>query len=354
MLALALALMFAGAAPPDATVSPLEVLKPAAKAPPADATVQVQGTDDDIDTRFIFWPATAYQARFDGHVRLRCLVDAHGIAERCEVASETPAGKGFGRAALQVRPTLKLKPHEGPDGPTSAVMNIAVTFTAPDTWQDHDIVRGNPKQMTPIPLLDYPVWSAAPSFDDLAAAYPEKAGGAEGYAVLNCKVVRSGAVEQCGVIKEDPENRGFGKAAMSLAPRFRVEPRLAATRLRTALAVDIPVRFPSRQDLAERTVTAPAWISGFDARHMPKVFPPEAANSGVTSGRGVARCVVGADGALTACQPETGDPEGLGFSEAAAKLASAMKMNLWSADAEPVEGGVIHVPIRLNLKPGAD
>jgi hypothetical protein len=32
------------------------------------------------------------------------------------------------------------------------------------------------------------------------------------------------------------------------------------------------------------------------------------------------------------------------------KLASAMRMNLWSADGAPVEGGVIHIPIRLNLK----
>jgi len=30
-----------------------------------------------------------------------------------------------------------------------------------------------------------------------------------------------------------------------------------------------------------------------------------------------------------------------------------MKMNLWSADGAPVEGGVVHIPIRLNLK-GAD
>jgi hypothetical protein len=30
-----------------------------------------------------------------------------------------------------------------------------------------------------------------------------------------------------------------------------------------------------------------------------------------------------------------------------------MKMNLWSADGAPVEGGVVHGPIRLNLKADA-
>jgi hypothetical protein len=29
-----------------------------------------------------------------------------------------------------------------------------------------------------------------------------------------------------------------------------------------------------------------------------------------------------------------------------------MKMNLWSSDGAPVEGGVVHIPIRLNLKGG--
>jgi hypothetical protein len=80
------------------------------------------------------------------------------------------------------------------------------------------------------------------------------------------------------------------------------------------------------------------------------VFPPEAAAQGLSSGRGVARCVVAVDGGLTDCTPEVGDPDGMGFSEAAAKLASTMKMNPWSADAAPVDGAVVRVAIRLNLK----
>jgi len=68
----------------------------------------------------------------------------------------------------------------------------------------------------------------------------------------------------------------------------------------------------------------------------------------------MARCTVGAGGALTDCAPEGAEPNGLGFSEAAAKLASTMRMSLWSDDATPVEGGVIHVPVRLNLKGAAE
>jgi hypothetical protein len=102
----------------------------------------------------------------------------------------------------------------------------------------------------------------------------------------------------------------------------------------------------------ERVIHAPRWITGVDPKSVPKLFPPEAVAQGLTTGRGVARCTVGADGVLTACAPEPADPDGLGFSEAAVRLASGMKMNLWSADGAPVEGGVVHIPIRLNLKGG--
>ena len=57
---------------------------------------------------------------------------------------------------------------------------------------------------------------------------------------------------------------------------------------------------------------------------------------------------------MSACAREAGDPNGLGFSEAAVKLAATLKMNLWSADGAPVVGGVVHIPIRLNLKGAAE
>jgi protein TonB len=114
--------------------------------------------------------------------------------------------------------------------------------------------------------------------------------------------------------------------------------------------VDIPIRFQPPGDTGERTVAAPTWVASFDPDTTPKLFPPEAAAKGLTTGRGVARCVVAADGTLTDCSPETGDPDGLGFSEVAVKLASTMKMNPWTADGRPVDGAVFRIAIRLNLK----
>ena len=374
MLSQALALMLAAAAPPtagaaqpppDATVSPLEVLKrPNDKPPPADAKLDMQSTEDDADQLVAIWPGTAYQAGLGGRVTLRCLVDVHGLAERCDVAYEAPAGKGFGKAALEMRPTIKLAPTVGPDGaPISTIKNISITFRGTDSQVSMAAVMSaggtfamhNPLQMRKVTMLDFPIWAAAASFDDLAAAYPAKAGGVEGYAVAHCRVQGSGALSTCQMIKETPEKVGFGPAATALAAaRFRVAPQLAQTRHSGELWVDVPIRFPPPEELARRTIMAPTWVAAFDPKSVPKVFPPEAAASGITTGRGVARCAVAADGALTGCVPEPGDPDGLGFSEAAVKLASNMRMNLWSADAEPVEGGVVHIPIRLNLKPSAN
>ena len=73
----------------------------------------------------------AYNARISGHVLLSCDIDRFGLAEWCKVASEIPQGQGFGAAAMELRPTFKLTPATGPDGPVDAVMSIAVDFRAP-------------------------------------------------------------------------------------------------------------------------------------------------------------------------------------------------------------------------------
>ena len=99
--------------------------------PPADVTVNMQASDDDLTQMVTIWPGAAYQNRVNGRVRLRCRIDVHGLAETCEIASETPQGHGFGKAALELRPTFKLPPTMGPDGPIAATKTIAIGFRAP-------------------------------------------------------------------------------------------------------------------------------------------------------------------------------------------------------------------------------
>jgi TonB family protein len=357
------------------TLLPPLVVSPRVDPKQADLKIRMRGSEDDVEQAVTIWPAKAYERQADGSATLRCFVDVHGLAERCEVAAESPRGKGFGAAALEMRPTFKFPAPLGPDGPVSATKTIAITFRAPNP-QAEKTTTGNcvspsvnapvvcssgfgPLEVSDAPLpmrretmLDYPVWSRAADFDDLARAYPAKGGGIEGYAVAHCQVLPTGALTACAIITELPELRGFGHAALSLTPKFRVARQLAATSHRTPLFVDVAIRMPPPGAPADRTVMAPRWIAGVDPNAAPKLFPPEAVAAGLTTGRGVARCVVAADGTLSQCAPEAAEPAGLGFSEAAAKLVGNMKMNLWSNDDAPVAGGVVHIPVRLNLKGG--
>ncbi len=341
---------------PTHEVSGVTVVPQPAKPPPADAKIDIKGSVDDIEQPLVIWPEGARQTSRSGHVTLRCEIDVYGLAERCDVAYESPQGEGFGRAALKMRHAFKLAPTLGPDGPVRAVKNIQLAFTPPSQscstaeLLDHSVGCGIPIALHRMTEITDPVWTQAATFDDLAAAYPAKAHGTEGYAAARCRVRRDGALEGCQIIKEAPEGDGFGRAAMHLAEaHFKVDPRLAAHQVNPVL-VDVPVRFEPPQNRVARKVIAPAWLTTVDPRASLKLFPPEAAARGLTTGRGVVRCIVGSDGAMTSCTPGPGDPADLGFSEAAARIAPVLKMNLWSADGAPVEGGEVDIGIRFNLK----
>jgi protein TonB len=374
----------APAAPPPHTVSGV-VVEPqpstqVEKSP--DAKVRSAGeTDEAIGDYVAVWPKRAWAAGHEGRVTLACLIDVHGLAESCRVAAETPPGEGFGKAALELRTTFKLAPPSGPDGkPAAKVMTINVTFRQPDFQFDQkqlademwdathnpghgmrpiDVpVQHNRLELKGVTMVDNPLWVAAASFDDLAAAYPAKAGGLEGYGVAHCQVVRTGAeagaLKGCNVIKEEPHGHDFGRAALALASKFRLSPEaLPSAPTGDPLWVDVPVRFPPPAAAGDRTVRAPVWLTSIDAATAgPSLFPLKALEQGLKTGRGTARCTVGADGALTDCAPDAAQPEGMGFSEAVVKLAPMMKVNLWSADGAPVRGGTVRVPFDFKL-PGA-
>jgi hypothetical protein len=315
-------------------------------------------------------------------VVLNCLIDAHGLAESCQVAKETPAGKKLGAAALELRPTFKLKPATNADGqPVNAVMALNIIFKSPaDTFDNEKLdetlgkiatrkanngppefgtldIPPNPGKlvMRDVTMMDNPIWADAASFQDLDAAYPARGGGVEGYAAAHCRVERSGdkagTLHDCQIIKESPAGHDFGKAALGLAGKFRADPAaMVNIPGRAPVWVDIQIRLPPPAPAGgERTITAPRWVVTVDPKILPKLFPPEAAAKGLSDGEGVAKCRVAGDGTLTGCEPETADPDGLGFAEVAARVASKMRMNPWSADGAPVDGGVVHVPIHLKL-----
>jgi TonB family protein len=199
-------------------------------------------------------------------------------------------------------------------------------------------------------MLNNPVWTKTASFEELMSAYPAKAGSVDGYVVTHCHVEAGGDLSGCRVIKEDPEKRGFRDVALALAAKFKVSPEWTKAPRNADLWVDIPFRFSPPGNVQDRTINSPYWLAGFDPNQALKVYPPEAAAQGVNTGHGVAKCVVARDGTLTDCSAVEANPEGLGFSEAVVKLASTMRMNPWSRDGTPVDGGTVVLGVTLNLK----
>ncbi len=364
MIALGFALLLAATpqAQPPTDVSGVLVTPMPKKSPPVDATFNMTSDDDTLRSQGVsIWPADAYQVRRSGAVTLTCWINVEGLAEWCRVAFERPSGRGFADAAMAMRPHIKVAPRKGRDGqPVAGLMNVAMTYRAPNTEVIEPVgqkklsrgnleVRHNALPNTRITLMTNPVWAKTPSFETVDRAYPEAAGGATGFAVAHCRVGGDGRLSACRVATEEPRKQGFGEAAVKLAADFRVQPEIVHAPRGESVEVEVPIRFAPPG--GAHTVSAPTWVQGPDPKATPKMFPPEAAAKGLTSGRGVARCVVDAGGGLATCAPDGADPEG--FSEAAAKLASAMRMSLWSADARPVEGATVYVGVRLNLKGGS-
>ena len=92
-------------------------------------------------------------------------------------------------------------------------------------------------------------WLKTPSQPDYQAAYPKNAHGV-GSVNLTCSVLADGSLGYCRVQAEAPTNKGFGTAALSLMPLFRVAPFQATSRPGALPQVSLTIRL---QRLGEPT-----------------------------------------------------------------------------------------------------
>lgn len=296
------------------------------------------------DTMARYYPEEAIDNSISGRAVVRCNVRSDTRLERCELVSESPAGMGFGEAGLKmaarefrIRPaTVDGKPEEG----TS--VTIPMQFQGPTYSARFVIIEA--------------VWAEAPSFGDMAAAWPASAGDiAMGTAVLRCSVASggNGKLTNCTIAGQAPKGSPFGGAARTLVDKFRlkVTPEEAKKYAGSDIAVSFRFYNPATPAGQARKVEKPDWIVRINPERVVALYPTAAADAGVSEGVGVADCLVAPDGKMTDCKVASETPAGLGFGQSAVLAISLMQMDPWTPEGRPVAGARVKAPVKFSLAP---
>jgi TonB family protein len=325
--ALALALL---AAPllvgsPALAQSPADIIeKPDWRAKPSGADVAAA------------YPASLADRSISGRVKLSCKIGLNGRARNCQVLQEGPWGLGFGESAIRLASRALFYPQKVNGKPVDGgEMIVSFQFSSPSQGARYVIYQ--------------PIFSQAPTFEDMSAAWPEGRDGEDGVAVLRCSLQEDGGLVQCDAVRQS--DIGFGKAARGLSKRFKV--KLTAEEATRYANSDVLIGFhflnPASIEARTLSVKDPMWITSVDPAKVISVYPAKAAEAGIRSGRGVADCLVATDGKLTDCKIARERPDGLGFGASAVAIAQLMQMNPWSDKGRPVVGARIKLPIDFNL-----
>jgi TonB family protein len=278
------------------------------------------------------YPHGAAAMGLSGRAQISCQVLPNGRLDKCKVTEEIPTGVGFGGAALSLARSFRLDPAS--EAAKRGTIEVPIGFA---TSKDETEV-----------LVDGP-WLEAPTFKDVAAAYPYIGGGVAGVVVLHCGLERDGRLTGCKTLYAVPPDREFDAAALKLSRLFRMQIAPGLLKGHPILGANVMLRLiaPFGDEAKEKRIVDPEWLTRPDASGLSQMFPPIAAAKGVTTGLGYADCTLAADGALVDCRPSGGDPAELGFSEAAAKAASAMRMSPWTDNGGPVDGASVRLPVRF-------
>ena len=285
------------------------------------------------------WPKKASAKGIGGKALIHCLVSVQGALYDCFVVSESPAGENFGTAAIALTPQFLMRP---------ATLNgkpVVSTVGMPITWQGG--WGGGPQSGSRSMFSATMAWPQAPTYADVAAAYPKKAREKNigGRATLSCELTREGGLRDCTTVTEEPTGQGFGSAAKALAKQFRAPMKDSDGGSVAGSGVQLPVVFDPAMLTGGKPVIGKAqWA------RLPTAEATVAAFSTVEPGHGAVRvmlaCVVQQGGGVSDCKVEREEPAGIGVGQAALAITPLFRLTTWTAEGLPTVGGTVNIPLR--------
>jgi TonB family protein len=285
------------------------------------------------------FPADAYRRGISGRATIKCEVSTDGLLRKCVVVDEKPPGMGFGAAALALTPQFRFKPMTVNGQPVAGQVVIPINFDMGGARTGSMLGGSSDVGRT---MVLRPDWVSAPSRAEVDAAYPKGETGSA-TVLLRCVFRRDGQLYNCSEEKHDGSVR-FIAAAKSLIGKFRAQAPAGETM--ADKGVDLLIHFdPPGAPPDNSGVTIAGAKPGspdFDA-----LYPAAAKAKGVKDGRASVECRVDPGGVLADCKLVREDPPGLGFGEAALKMAGYLQLNLWTTDGRPVDGARITIPLHF-------
>jgi len=220
---------------------------PAAPAQPAARAAPVLTQPDGV---LVFYPAAARAAGVEGSAVIRCVHDEHMGVKNCTLVSETPAGQGFGAAAMAMAAKAPDNPKlDFADEPSKPPQDIEISFSLHPAEIRPDI--------TTMPhVVARPSIVTAPTGAQIQAAYPERAlsDQVEGKAAMDCLVTATGKLAGCRIAGELPAGYGFGQATLDLAGDFVMKPRTVDGDAVSGATVRVGVAFSTTDPSAPLTL----------------------------------------------------------------------------------------------------
>jgi hypothetical protein len=233
-------------------------------------------------------------------------------------------------------PQFLMKPAVSDGKPVEAQVTIPLNFSC-----DYGCGGKGDAMRPPRPVLRGLYWTHAPSYQDVAAAYPKGAlrKGIGGVASVQCRVTEKLTLGRCSVMTEEPAGSGFGLAAVRLAEKFGdpINPPVSG---KTAGSL-ARVRFSFTPEMAAATPTIehPRWLA------KPSDTEVRAAR-GDLQGKAEIRCHVVDGGALADCRATSDDPTAKGLAEALFPLMPKYRMATWTDEGLPTVGGTAVLAFR--------